>query len=142
MFLPYLTVYYFRYFTTASFTFCQPSLFKVDSMEFIFSSQALTKTLTWVLPQLSWFFFWVLTLWIFLRYYFHYWVVAAAGTAVDSVGNFRTYNDDVLVVMSVGIVYYAARVSVIVGVNWYNFYLTFFFFHLQYLLFSKVLVLY
>ena len=47
-----------------------------------------------------------------MRYYFHYWIVAAAGTAVDSVGNFGTYNDGVLVVMSVGIVY-AARVVVI-----------------------------
>lgn len=101
------------------------------------SSQALTKILTWVLLQLSW------ILRIFFRYYFHYWVVAAAGSAVGSVGKFGTYNDVVLVVMSGGIDY-AARiiVAVAVGVNWYNFYLTFFFFHLQHLFFSKVLVLY
>lgn len=40
--------------------------------------------------------------WIYSRYYCHYCVDVAAGTAVSSVGNFGTYNDNVLAVMGVG----------------------------------------
>ena len=64
-------------------------------------------------------------------------VVAAAGTAVDSAGNFCTYNDGILVVMGVGIIY-AAVVNVAVVVNRNNFYKMLFYFHLQRLLFCKV----
>ena len=66
----------------------------------------------------------LVTPWIYLRYYFYYWVVVAAGTAVDSVGNFGTYNDGILVVMGVGIVDAAiviVVVAVVVGVNRNNF---------------------
>ena len=51
-------------------------------------------------------------------------MVVAAGTAVDSVGNFGTYNDGILVVMGVGIVDAAiviVVVAVVVGVNRNNF---------------------
>ena len=37
-----------------------------------------------------------------MRYYCHYCVDVAAGTAVSSVGNFGTHNDDVLAVMGFG----------------------------------------
>ena len=69
-------------------------------------------------------------------------VVAAAGTAVDSVGNFCTYNDGILVVMGVGIIYGAAVIAAVVNVavvvNRNNFYKMLFYFHLQRLLFCKV----
>lgn len=45
-----------------------------------------------------------MNLWIYLRYCFHYGVVAAAWNVVDSADNFGTYNDGIPVVMNVGTV--------------------------------------
>ena len=78
---------------------------------------------------------------IYLRYYFHYWVVVAALTdvpaAVESVGNFGTYNDSILVVMGVSIVYVAVViVAVFVVVNRSNFFQTFLLFSQFNLFFS------
>ena len=58
---------------------------------------------------------------IYLRYYYHYLVVVAGGTAVHSVGSFVTYNNGILVVMGVCIgdvtVVIVAVFAVIVGVS-------------------------
>ena len=61
-----------------------------------------------------------------LRYCFHYRVFVAARTAVDFIDSFDTYNDGILVGMSVGIadatVVIVAIVAVVVGVSRNKFY--------------------
>ena len=58
---------------------------------------------------------------VYLRYYLHHRLVVVAGTAVDSVGKFGTYNDGILVAMGfvivVATVVIAAVVAIVVGVN-------------------------
>ena len=67
-------------------------------------------------------------LWLtgYIGIYFHFWLVLAAGTAVDSFGNFGISNNGILVVMGAGILYAAvvivAVVAVVVWVIWNNFY--------------------
>lgn len=112
-------------FAALSFTLPQSSLHRVDSIKFIFSFEALTSALTWFYSNFHGVSCWaqLVAPWTYIRKYFHYWVVAAAGTSVNSGGNFGTYDGGILFVMVVGIGSAAiVIVAVVVGVGRNGFY--------------------